>query len=86
MGDMNEGPNGEAIELFKQKGIERSCDKALIKNCGSTFPGATSWIPAVFEIDHILGRNIQFQLAKVIKGGGSDHYPVYAKIVVKSKM
>ena len=66
--------------IFEQEKIERSCAKALIKKCGSTFPGATSWLPAVFEIDHILGRKIQFQLAKVIREGGSDHYPVYSTI------
>lgn len=81
MGDMNEGPNGKAIRLFEQEMIERSCSKAPIKKCGSTYPGATSWLPAVFEIDHILGRKVQFQLAKVIKDGGSDHYPVYSQIV-----
>ncbi len=35
-------------------------------------------VPAVVQIDHILGRGLTFSGAKVVRSGGSDHYPVRA--------
>lgn len=82
MGDMNEGADGDAVQLFVKEKIVRSCDKAPIEDCGATYPGATGILPAVFEIDHILGRNVEFKTAGVFKKGGSDHYPVYSEIAL----
>ena len=77
VGDMNETADGKAIQTFEKAGFLRSC-RIPNQECGATFPGATYVLPAVFEIDHILGRGVEFGTARVIKEGGSDHYPVYA--------
>ncbi len=82
LGDMNEGPGDGAINIFREANLKRSCDNALTEDCGATFPGATSIFPAVFEIDHILGRKITFKTARVLKCGGSDHYPVLSEITI----
>ena len=63
--------------------IERACDTAMDEKCGATFPGAASTWPAVFEIDHIMERRVTFTAAKVVRGGGSDHHPVFARFVLK---
>lgn len=76
-GDMNESSGEAALETFSKAGFQRSCE-APVQDCGATFPGAASRLPALFEIDHILGRKVKFQTAGVLKAGGSDHYPIYA--------
>ena len=78
VGDMNEGPDGNAIQTFEVAGFRRSCSSPR-QQC-STFPGPTYFLPAVLEIDHILGRNVEFEEARVIREGGSDHFPVFAKL------
>jgi endonuclease/exonuclease/phosphatase (EEP) superfamily protein YafD len=80
-GDMNEQAGGRAIETFQAGGYVRSCG-APSSDCGATFPGATSALPAVLEIDHILGRGVSFESARVARGGGSDHFAVYAEFRV----
>ncbi|MGA9519938.1 MAG: endonuclease/exonuclease/phosphatase family protein [Myxococcaceae bacterium] len=77
LGDMNEGSDERAMRLFAEAGYRRSCELPE-QRCGPTFPGATSAFPAVWEVDHILGRDVRFESARVIKAGGSDHYPVFA--------
>ncbi len=77
LGDMNEGPDGAAMRLFAEAGFRRACELPNHR-CGPTFPGATSMLPAVWEIDHILGMGVRFDSARVIKSGGSDHFPVFA--------
>jgi endonuclease/exonuclease/phosphatase (EEP) superfamily protein YafD len=37
-------------------------------------------LPAVFQIDHILGRGVCFWRGAVLRAGGSDHYPVTAEL------
>lgn len=74
-GDFNEGESDRAIKVLRDAGFALACDGELA-DCGATWPGATTIAPAVFRIDHILGRGVQFSSAQVIKGGGSDHYPV----------
>lgn len=76
VGDMNEGRDAQAVKFLRDKGYHHACIEVRINQCGSTYPGATSFLPAVVEIDHILGRRIKFTEAKVINQGGSDHYPV----------
>ena len=79
-GDMNEDPRGGAIATFRLANIRRACD--LVKQpkhkCGATYPGGAYIAPAFIEIDHILGRQVKFHSAQVIRRGNSDHYPVYA--------
>jgi endonuclease/exonuclease/phosphatase (EEP) superfamily protein YafD len=82
VGDMNEGPDGAAVRTFEKAGLARSCDSGSSR-CGPTFPGATSMFPAIFEIDHILGRDVEFATARVIREGGSDHFPVFAAFTLK---
>lgn len=38
-------------------------------------------IPALFQIDHILGRGVRFTDVAVLEAGGSDHFPVAARIL-----
>jgi endonuclease/exonuclease/phosphatase (EEP) superfamily protein YafD len=83
-GDMNEEADGKAVKTFKKAGFLLACECTDAK-CGATFPGATSLIPAVWEIDHILGRGVSFKSARVIHGGGSDHFPVYATFAIAKK-
>ncbi len=77
MGDMNEGPDGEAMKALSQAGYAFAC-AAPHSECGNTWPGGNSAWPAVSEIDRILGRRLSFSSARVVKGGGSDHFPVWA--------
>lgn len=81
VGDMNETPDGKAVQTFEKAGIRRAC-RSPQQQCGATFPGATYVWPAVFEIDHILGRGVEFRAARVIGKGGSDHFPVFAAFTV----
>jgi len=85
MGDMNEGRNDRALVFLRNKNYVLACLQVKHTSCGPTFPGATSMLPAVVEIDHILGRGVRFISAKVIKGGGSDHYPVSAVFQIDLK-
>lgn len=81
LGDFNESPGGKAISSLVDAGFLRACEIPAA-SCGATYPGATSPWPAVFEIDHILGRGVRFTSARVIREGGSDHYPVVASFTV----
>ncbi len=76
-GDMNEGRSDDALLTLFKAGYRHAC-AIEDEDCGATFPGATYFLPAVFEIDHILGRGVTFTYARVIDEGGSDHYPVAA--------
>jgi endonuclease/exonuclease/phosphatase (EEP) superfamily protein YafD len=70
------------VQTFERAGLLRSC-RGPRQACGATFPGPTVALPAVFEIDHILGRGVEFDEARVIRAGGSDHFPVFATFSVK---
>jgi endonuclease/exonuclease/phosphatase (EEP) superfamily protein YafD len=78
LGDMNEGRSGEAMLAFAAANFAHSCDGPA-QRCGETWPGATTFLPSIVEIDHILGRKLTFSEAKVLRQGGSDHYPVTAR-------
>ena len=84
VGDMNEGADGAAIRTFEKAGLVRSC-RCEDARCGPTFPGASSMLPAIFEIDHILARGVEFATARVIREGGSDHFPVFAAFTLKKE-
>ncbi|MFE8604772.1 endonuclease/exonuclease/phosphatase family protein [Archangium violaceum] len=77
LGDMNEGRQADAMKAFAAAGFTHSCDGAKA-SCGNTWPGANTALPAVVEIDHILGRGLTFSEARVLRSGGSDHFPVRA--------
>lgn len=79
LGDFNEDANGKAVEVFTHAGFLNGC-RSSNAQCGPTWPGATSVFPAVVQIDHVLGRELHFDSAQVVKSGGSDHYPVIAAI------
>ena len=79
MGDMNEGEDDDAVRVLVDAGFALAC-KGERARCGGTWPGATSPLPAVFAIDHVLGKRVTFTDARVIKAGGSDHYPVAARV------
>jgi endonuclease/exonuclease/phosphatase (EEP) superfamily protein YafD len=78
LGDMNEGREGEAMKAFGKAGFLHACDGPRAA-CGNTWPGATTVLPAVVEIDHILGRGLTFEGARVVREGGSDHFPVVTR-------
>lgn len=79
LGDFNEDASGKAVEVFTHQGFLNAC-RASSSQCGPTWPGATSVFPAVVQIDHVLGREVRFDSAQVVKSGGSDHFPVIATI------
>jgi endonuclease/exonuclease/phosphatase (EEP) superfamily protein YafD len=76
-GDLNEGSGGEGYAVLRDAGFRDACDSAG-SACGATWPGDSSRLPAVARIDHVLARGIAIGEAKVMKGGGSDHYAVAA--------
>lgn len=78
-GDLNEGPDDEASAVLRSAGFRDGCDAAG-SACGATWPGDSSAWPAIARIDHILARGAAVGDAKVIKGGGSDHFAVAARI------
>ncbi|WP_233165805.1 endonuclease/exonuclease/phosphatase family protein [Archangium sp. Cb G35] len=77
LGDMNEGREADAMKAFAAAGFTHSCDGPKA-SCGNTWPGANTALPAMVEIDHILGRELTFSEARVLRSGGSDHFPVRA--------
>lgn len=79
-GDMNEDAGGDAMKALGKGGFTLAC-AIPAQECGPTYPGATSILPAVFQVDHILGRGVAFSEARVVKDGGSDHFPVFARFV-----
>ncbi|WP_187345170.1 endonuclease/exonuclease/phosphatase family protein [Cystobacter ferrugineus] len=79
LGDMNEGRRASALKTFTAAGFAHSCDGPAA-SCGNTWPGANTALPSVVEIDHILGRGLTFSEARVLREGGSDHYPVRALV------
>ena len=68
LGDFNETPGGKAISSLVGSGFQRACEIPAA-SCGATYPGATSLWPAVFEIDHILGRGYPVHLGPGRSGG-----------------
>lgn len=78
LGDFNEEPAGEALMKFEKAGWKRGCSF-----CGATFPGPKEPWPAVFTIDHVYARGLEFIDAKTIRAGGSDHFPVAAKLTLQ---
>jgi endonuclease/exonuclease/phosphatase family metal-dependent hydrolase len=79
LGDMNEWPGQAAVTELTKAGFRDAC-LGRRSRCGPTWPGRSLNFPAAFRIDYILGRGVVFTDAAVIEAGGSDHYPVVAKI------
>ena len=84
LGDMNEWPGQAAMTLFRDAGFGDACH-GTGNRCGPTWPGRILPLPAMFRIDHILGRGVTFSGAAVLEAGGSDHYPVAARVVLDSR-
>lgn len=84
MGDLNEWPGQAAVAELAKAGFRDSC-YASGSDCGPTWPGHTLNFPATFRIDYILGRGVKFADSAVLEAGGSDHYPVAARIVGTDK-
>lgn len=79
LGDFNEERNANGVRLLVSSGFKDACE-AQQSRCGATWPGAASAFPAIWEIDHVLGRGVTFRAARVARGGGSDHYPKVAEL------
>lgn len=84
MGDMNEWPGQAAVAKLAKAGFRDSC-YVPGERCGPTWPGLTLPWPATFRIDYILGRDVRFADSAVLQAGGSDHYPVVARVVATAK-
>lgn len=78
LGDVNEWPGQAALETLHEAGFTDACHGRRSR-CGPTFPGHVVPLPALFRIDHILGRGVVFSDAAVLEAGGSDHYPLAAR-------
>lgn len=79
MGDMNEWQGQEAVARLAAAGFADACGVSGSR-CSATWPGAVVPLPAMFRIDHILGRGLAFTGAAVLDAGGSDHFPVAARL------
>lgn len=79
LGDFNEEPGGEALAALEKAGWARGCS-LWSSSCSATWPGPTSPWPAVFMVDHVFARGLDFVVAKTLRTGGSDHFPVMAKL------
>lgn len=83
LGDLNEDRDGGAIAVLRKAGYVPAC-AARGSACGATYPGATSPLPAVWQVDHALARGLTFLDARVLRGGGSDHFPLLARFTVRT--
>jgi endonuclease/exonuclease/phosphatase (EEP) superfamily protein YafD len=84
LGDMNESRTDDAVKMFIANNYTHACDKAVKQQCGTSFPAHLPWVPAFFEIDHILGKGVRFLSIQVIRSGGSDHYPMKASFLLET--
>ncbi len=82
LGDFNESSADRGVQACISAGYVAACDTPD-QDCSATWPGALSPWPAILQIDHILGRGLEFARARVLKTGGSDHYPVIANFRIK---
>lgn len=82
LGDFNEWPGQAALETLYEAGFTDAC-RGRHSRCGPTFPGHVVPLPALFRIDHILGRGVAFSGAAVLEAGGSDHYPIAARFSIR---
>lgn len=83
LGDFNEAADDAAVTRLRDAGFAVACDIDG-ERCGATYPGGTSLWPAVFQVDHILGRGVRFIRAEVKPEGNSDHYPIVAEFHLDS--
>lgn len=68
----------------RQAGFNDSCGSGP-NYCGPIWSGRKiDWL-ATFRADYILGRDVRFADSAVLEAGGSDHYPVAARIVAAGK-
>ncbi|MFZ5439742.1 MAG: endonuclease/exonuclease/phosphatase family protein [Myxococcota bacterium] len=81
LGDFNEEPGGKALTVLEKSGWSRGCSLPKA-SCTPTFPGPAEPWPAVFTIDHVFARGLDFTDARTVRGGGSDHFPVGARLVL----
>lgn len=84
LGDMNEMPRAAAMSVLAAAGFTDACHGSRPR-CGPTWPGRFIPFPATFRVDHILGRGVTFADAAVLEAGGSDHYPVVARVIVGTR-
>jgi endonuclease/exonuclease/phosphatase (EEP) superfamily protein YafD len=83
LGDFNEEPGGAALRALEKAGWARGCS-VRGASCTPTFPGAVVAWPAVFLIDHVYARGMDFTDARTLRTGGSDHFPVTARLKARS--
>ena len=80
LGDMNEWPGQAALTALAAAGFSDAC-RLRDSRCGPTWPGRVIYfLPALARIDYVLGRGVTFTQAAVLDAGGSDHFPVAARI------
>lgn len=81
LGDLNEWSGQAAMTELATAGFTDACAGSGA-DCGPTWPGHAPPFPTLFRIDHIMGRGVGFTDAAVLEAGGSDHYPVAARVRV----
>ena len=81
LGDMNESAGQAALASLSEAGFRDACEAASSR-CGPTWPGGSLAWPAALRIDHIFGRGVRFEDASALDSGGSDHYPVAARLII----
>lgn len=77
LGDFNESPDGEAIELLESRGFENALP--LFHPGQETWRKSSYLGQAVSTIDHVMiGEELRVLNAFVVDAGNSDHLPVVA--------
>jgi endonuclease/exonuclease/phosphatase family metal-dependent hydrolase len=85
LGDMNEWPGQAALTALAAAGFSDAC-RLRDSRCGPTWPGRVIYfLPALARIDYVLGRGVTFTQAAVLDAGGSDHFPVAARIRLRDQ-
>lgn len=78
LGDFNAQPGDDGLAALEDAGWTRAC--AVTGDCSATFPGPAMPWPAVFAIDHVYVRGLGVTEARTVRAGGSDHFPVMARV------
>lgn len=82
LGDFNEGDRGAAVSWLRDRGFADALGR--FDPWSPTWVWRTRLITLRDRLDHILhSRHLRCTAARVVKQGGSDHYPVVATFHLK---
>jgi len=76
VGDFNEGESGGAVKYLAKQGLTNALPE--FDGRSPTWWWDFGWITWRMRLDHVMYKGLHCYEARVIKAGGSDHYPVVA--------